>query len=219
MSAFALMAEQRAEMLDLLGDDFLASDIGGVQLPFTPPEYAQAVWTIWGDSYFPTIRRSLDGTLGIAAIHEAEQENRLLGDDELELVDQFDEHGTVRTLTMGMRAAFNAALGSTELGPIGDPVLAPATCARFWDSIDTVANMVTVANASQTRWEHFKAALGAVPDTLERLGDKIGQAAAKVAETAGTTLGAGVGGFFGELGIVGTVILLGAGFVAFKVVL
>jgi hypothetical protein len=213
------MAEQRAEMLDLLGDDFIASDIaGGVQLPFTPPEYAQAVWTIWGDSYFPTIERQLDGTLGEAVVQDAKTDDRLLTDSELVLVDAFDNLGLVRSLTVAMRGALSAALGATEEGPHGGDVLTPETNARYWDSIDTVANMVTVANASQTRWEHFVNTLRAVPDTLEKLGDSIGRASAKVAETAGRTLGAGAGGFFDELGIAGTVIMLGAGFAAFKVV-
>lgn len=219
MSALGNLQSMRSDLDQFLGEDPFATDIYGVSIPYTPPEVAELIWEDMADGYWASIRREIgDSTIAAIAagksISVSALKTRILRMDELESIDAENDHLATYEMSVSLLRAYTAMHGATEEGPHGGPVLTAEGCAAFWDNLDRYAQYEPVAASTPSRWEAFKRALN---DSTEAVGDALGRAAAVAGHAAGVGLGAGAGGFLDELGVVGSVIVLGAGVVAFKV--
>lgn len=217
--------EQMTSAQDLFGRDPEASAIvlGGAAKvrPYTPPDYARLVYADWGATFHTAVAREASSA-GLDLIPQhllnvAKQQNRLPNDEEMNII----RSTSSMPLTVSMRNALiradSASRGPTRTSPARVQVLTPSACAQFWDAIGEYGINCGATRAVVTSGERWNAFFDGLSDATDNLADGIGRAAAKAARTAGEAIGAGASGFFSELGVVETVLLFGAGFVALKV--
>lgn len=221
--------QQLQSALDLFGKDPDASSIlvGGARSvrPYTPQVYADLVWNDWAQTFHTAALREADsGSAGATTkviLSRARDEKRIPSASEMTLL-KGDVGGSM-PLTVKMVQAINraesAVNGATRNSPAGVKVLSGQGCANFWDAIAEYGINAGATRAVVTSGERWNAFFDGLTDATEKIGDAVGRAAANVARQAGRVIGAAGSGFFGELGVVDTLILVGAGFIAFKVIL
>lgn len=223
----AIRLQQMSAAADLYGRDAQATAASsGESIPWTPPSYAELVYNDWGDIYHEAALQAVDKegdsifTRGI--VEEAQSRKLTLSDYDLETIGRHEDQGVawrdLKTITFAMRTAYDSFHQSTRGNPAGVKCLNANSASKFWREgigyFAATAGLLRVLREPESRWSRFRVE---IEGYLEDVGDATGRVAANVLATGGRALGSGVSGFFGELGIVNSVIFLGAGYVAYKV--
>lgn len=215
MSVLGDMQSARSDIDQLLGEDPFATDIYGTSIPYTPSDVGELVWADCADSYWANVIKEM-GAGGVIDKFPSlfDKQDRLLNSSEMEQLSESDHFATIE-MTRGLQKAFDAMNSGSVEGPHGGPVMSPEANAAFWDGLDRFAQFADVASNTRSRWEVFKEALS---NNIDDLAEGVGRAAAVAGQTVGRALGAAGAGFFGELGVINTVIVLGAGVIAYRVI-
>lgn len=215
MSVLGNMQSARSDINEILGEDPFATDIYGTSIPYTPADVAMLVWADCADSYWRNVLKEMgEGAVIDMFPSLFDKQDRLFNATELERLSETDHFATIE-MTRGLQKAFDAMDAGNEEGPHGGPVMSPEGNAAFWDGLDRYAQFADVAANTPSRWDAFKRELAS---NIDDVAEGLGRAAAVVGQTAGRALGAAGTGFLGELGIVNTIIVLGAGVVAYRVI-
>lgn len=222
----AELFDQRDTAVALFGQDPEASSLAGASRPFTPPEYADLLSHDWGQTYYPLVETEIDsvdtlfgGLSGetIIMIRQAKAQLRTLNESELARIAADEPLPLTASMTRALNRAFQAVNGPTRVNSAGVPCLTGAGCATFWDQMATFGINAGAVRASVTSGERWRVFRDAIPQGLENVADQIGAAAAKALREAGRSVGAGAHGFFEELGVVDSAILVGGGLLLFRV--
>jgi hypothetical protein len=213
---------QRDAAVALFGQDSEASAIARAVRPYTPPEYAELVYHDWGQTFHALVAREADserslGGISSEVIRRAREEKRTFTEQEASLIHADSGMPLSLAMSRALNKAFAASRGSTRVNEFDVTCLSGQTCHVFWDELDTYGINAGAVRASVTSGERWSTLVGALQDNAERAAEFIGEAAAKTLRETGRALGSGVGGFFGELGVVDSAILIGAGYLAFRI--
>lgn len=229
-----VLQQQLQSALDLFGKDNEASSIvvgrsstgvgGSTKLrPYTPPEYADLVLNDWAGTFHAAAAKEADGLradfIVTTLLKKARDGKRMPSDEEMALIRARNPLPLTQKMRDSVIRAMNAVHGATRKSPAGIKVLNPQSCSAFWESINEYTINCGATRAVVTSGERWDAFFDGLKSGFENVGDAIGESAAKVLRTAGRTVGAGVGGFFGELGIVESAIFIGGGFLIYRFVL
>lgn len=213
---------QRKRALDLYGQDEFASAIEprGSLIPKTSAPYALEVARSWMAMAPPCVEKAIEGSSAGALVKvaayralEALKVGNLAPEAEVKFIGQevplaADILRSLGGMFFGIASANSFPFSFTSDG--GHPVMAPTATRLFWDSCGRVAIACGGTDASVTADERWEAFVEGAREGAINASRVAGEVAGKIAATAGQALGAGVGGFFGELGVV-NVVIVGAG--------
>jgi hypothetical protein len=212
--------------VDVWGRDDAASVFAGNKLrPYTPPDYARVCYIEMTRTFFDCARFELENSgWNSALVDDAQAARRLLSEADEKFLRLDPENLPRLTLAMNdaLGRAYDAGVSPEARAFVvdndaGEKCLEANLCSTYWRAMQDYALNASATRAvvtNEEKWREFKrAAAGAASD----VGEVAGRIAGELGEVAGRVAGGAAGGVIKGLGVASTVIVLGLGYVAWRV--